>query len=84
MRIRYFPPFRIWVHSHFSAVPIGSTLERMLEVEPKGYIRKPFQEKNLLAVVRKAIDGGGLLIQKVLILLFPSIFTPGRESRKNI
>jgi FixJ family two-component response regulator len=37
--------------------PSGSTLERMREVEPEGYIVKPFQEKNLLAVVRKAIDG---------------------------
>ena len=37
--------------------PSGSTLERMREVEPEGYIVKPFQERNLLAVVRKAIDG---------------------------
>jgi CheY-like chemotaxis protein len=37
--------------------PSGSMLGRMREAEPEGYIVKPFQEKNLLAVVRKAIDG---------------------------
>ena len=37
--------------------PAGSTLERMQELEPEGCIVKPFQEKDLLTVVRKAIDG---------------------------
>ena len=37
--------------------PSGITLERMREVEPEGYIIKPFQERNLLTAVRKAIDG---------------------------
>lgn len=32
------------------------TLERMQAVEPEGYIVKPFQEINLLVVVRKAME----------------------------
>lgn len=36
--------------------PYANTLERMREVEPEGYIVKPFPEVNLLALVRQVMD----------------------------
>jgi len=36
--------------------PYENTLERMREVEPEGYIVKPFPEVNLLALVRQVMD----------------------------
>lgn len=36
--------------------PYENTLERMREVEPEGYIVKPFPEVNLLALVRHVMD----------------------------